>query len=57
MRSLPRRGLSFKRNLFAEKIDVAKAREIVALMKSASFCPFGKGAANAYESLLEKLIV
>jgi len=53
-----REGVYRLKEIFSQKkIDVAKAREIVALMKSASFCPFGKGAANAYESLLEKLIV
>jgi len=51
-----REGVYRLKELFSrEKVDTAKAKEIVELMKAASFCPFGKGAANAYSSMFEKL--
>ncbi|MFA6376962.1 MAG: NADH-ubiquinone oxidoreductase-F iron-sulfur binding region domain-containing protein, partial [Candidatus Paceibacterota bacterium] len=51
-----REGVYRLREIFLqEKVDVAKTKEIVVLMKAASFCPFGKGAANAFEPLLGKL--
>ena len=50
-----REGVYRLREIFEQdKIDINKAKEIVALLKAASFCPFGKGAANAYESLMGK---
>lgn len=52
-----REGVYRLKEIFSqEKPDVAKAKEIVSLMKAASFCPFGKGAANAFESLMDKLM-
>lgn len=51
-----REGVYYLREIFLREIvDVAKAKEIVMLMKGASFCPFGKGVANAYDSLIGKL--
>ena len=53
-----REGVYRLKEIFSqEKVDIAKAKEIVALMKAASFCPFGKGAANAFLGLIDKLIL
>lgn len=35
--------------------DVETANEIVAALRETSFCPFGRGVANSFESLLNKL--
>ncbi len=37
------------------KFDEPGTRDIVALLKDASYCPFGKGVANAFETLLDKI--
>jgi NADH:ubiquinone oxidoreductase subunit F (NADH-binding) len=42
---------------FEEPFDTAKASDIVKLLTQASFCPFGKGVANALGSLIEKLLI
>jgi len=45
------------REIFSrETVDIAKAKDIVKLLAVASFCPFGKGVANSFGSLLEKLL-
>jgi NADH:ubiquinone oxidoreductase subunit F (NADH-binding) len=38
-----------------KSFDPAAALEIVAVLKETSFCPFGKGVANSFESLINKL--
>jgi NADH:ubiquinone oxidoreductase subunit F (NADH-binding) len=53
-----REGVYRLREIFSqEKVDIDKAKDIVNLLAAASFCPFGKGAANAFLSLINKLIL
>ena len=53
-----REGVYRLREIFSQdKVDIAKAKEIVALLGSASFCPFGKGVANSFGSLIDKLML
>jgi len=40
-----------------QKIDIKKTQDIINLLASASFCPFGKGVANFFGSLISKLDV
>ena len=49
-----REGVYRLREIFKGEVDNAKAKDIVNLLAGASFCPFGKGAANALNSLIEK---
>jgi NADH:ubiquinone oxidoreductase subunit F (NADH-binding) len=35
--------------------DAKRAQEIIAVLKNTSFCPFGRGVANSFESLINKL--
>ncbi|MGB2631408.1 MAG: NADH-ubiquinone oxidoreductase-F iron-sulfur binding region domain-containing protein [Minisyncoccales bacterium] len=52
-----REGVYRLREIFSEDpLDIARAQSIVKLLAAASFCPFGKGVANSFGSLLEKLI-
>jgi len=52
-----REGVLRLKEIFSqESLDVAKAKEIVNLLAQASFCPFGKGVANSFGSLLDKLL-
>ncbi len=52
-----REGVYRLREIFSkEPFDIARAQNIVKLLAAASFCPFGKGAANSLGSLLEKII-
>lgn len=52
-----REGVLRLREIFSqEPVDTVKAKEIVDLLAAASFCPFGRGVANAFGSLLEKLL-
>lgn len=52
-----REGVYRLRELIGQKdFDTKKAKEIIALLQNASFCPFGKGVANSFGSLLEKLL-
>lgn len=52
-----REGIYRLREIFSkEPLDIARAQNIVKLLAAASFCPFGKGAANSLGSLLEKII-
>lgn len=39
-----------------QRIDIARANDIVKLLAAASFCPFGKGVANSFGSLISKLM-
>jgi NADH:ubiquinone oxidoreductase subunit F (NADH-binding) len=41
--------------LLLKSFDVKAALEITAVLKETSFCPFGKGVANSFESLINKL--
>ncbi|MCX6758266.1 MAG: hypothetical protein NTX14_00995 [Candidatus Nealsonbacteria bacterium] len=41
--------------LLFKSFDVKAALEITAVLKETSFCPFGKGVANSFESLINKL--
>lgn len=38
-----------------KNFDPEAARDIVTVLKETSFCPFGKGVANSFDSLLNKL--
>jgi len=50
-----REGVFRLREIFSqEPVDIAKANDIVKLLAAASFCPFGKGVANAFGGLLHK---
>ncbi len=53
-----REGVYRLREIFSqetfEPLDNARARDIVKLLATASFCPFGKGVANSLGSLMEK---
>jgi NADH:ubiquinone oxidoreductase subunit F (NADH-binding) len=50
-------GVYRLREIFSQDpVDAAKATDIVKLLAAASFCPFGKGVANAFGGLLEKLL-
>lgn len=52
-----REGVYRLREIFSrDNVDAAKAKDIVKLLAAASFCPFGKGVANSFGSLLEKLL-
>lgn len=52
-----REGVLRLKEIFSqEPVDVAKAKEIVDLLAQASFCPFGKGVANSFCSLMKKLL-
>lgn len=52
-----REGVFRLRELFLqETVDIAHAKDIVNLLAAASFCPFGKGVANAFNGLIGKLI-
>ena len=52
-----REGVYRLREIFShEPVDIAKASDIVKLLAGASFCPFGKGVANSYGSLISKLM-
>lgn len=51
-----REGVYRLKEIFSqESVDIAKAKEIIDLLRVASFCPFGKGVANSFAGLLEKL--
>jgi len=51
-----REGVYRLREIFStEPLDLKRAKDIVNLLASASFCPFGKGVANALSSMMEKL--
>jgi len=53
-----REGVYRLRELFSqEQFDIARVKDIVDLLAKASFCPFGKGVANAFAGLVEKLMV
>lgn len=41
--------------LVNKAFDLNAAVEIIAVLKETSFCPFGKGVANSFESLINKL--
>ena len=50
-----REGVYRLREIFSrETVDIAKAKDIVKLLAAASFCPFGKGVANSFGSLISK---
>ncbi len=52
-----REGVYRLREIFSQTpLDIARAKDIVKLLAQGSFCPFGKGVANAFGGLLEKLI-
>jgi len=52
-----REGVLRLREIFSkEPLDIARAQSIVKLLAAASFCPFGKGAANSIGSLIAKLL-
>jgi len=52
-----REGVYRLREIFSQDIvDIAKAKEIVGLLAAASFCPFGKGVANSFGGLINKLM-
>ncbi len=51
-----REGVYRLKEVFSqEPVDIAKAKEIVNLLAAASFCPFGRGVANSFGSLIDKL--
>jgi len=53
-----REGVYRLREIFSnEPLDLAKAKDIVKLLATASFCPFGKGVANSFGSLIDKLMI
>ena len=41
---------------FQDEVDIAKAKDILSLLAAASFCPFGKGVANSFGGLMNKLM-
>jgi NADH:ubiquinone oxidoreductase subunit F (NADH-binding) len=50
-----REGVYRLREIFSQSpLDIARAQDIVNLLAAASFCPFGKGVANSFGSLLKK---
>ncbi|HOI97076.1 MAG TPA: NADH-ubiquinone oxidoreductase-F iron-sulfur binding region domain-containing protein [Candidatus Pacearchaeota archaeon] len=52
-----REGVLRLREIFSkEPLDIARAQGIVKLLAAASFCPFGKGVANSFGSLIAKLM-
>ena len=52
-----REGVYRLKEIFSkEPVDIAKANDIVKSLASASFCPFGKGVANSFGSLIAKLM-
>jgi len=42
--------------LVEQALDSACVQDIVNLLAVASFCPFGKGVANSFGSLLKKIL-
>jgi NADH:ubiquinone oxidoreductase subunit F (NADH-binding) len=52
-----REGVFCLKEIFSqEPLDIARAQDIVKLLAAASFCPFGKGVANSFGSLINKLM-